>query len=60
MVFKIVTGIIDSIVSFKFISSHSVTRVNRFKLTQKHVHYNLIQSFHFLMEYLSGIVCLTM
>jgi len=28
-------------VSFKFIGSHSVTRGNRFKLTQKHVHYNL-------------------
>jgi len=41
MVFKIVTGIIDSIVSFKFISSHSMTRGNRYKLTQKHVHYNL-------------------
>jgi len=41
MVFKIVTGIIDSVASFKFISSHSVTRGNRYKLTQKHVHYNL-------------------
>jgi len=41
MVFKIVTGIIDSIVSFKFISSHSVTRGKRYKLTQKYVHYNL-------------------
>jgi len=44
MVFKIVTGIIDSMVlglSFKFIGSHSVTRGNRYKLTQKHVHYNL-------------------
>jgi len=41
MVFKVVTGIIDSIVSFKFISSHSVTRGNGYKLTQKHVHYNL-------------------
>jgi len=28
-------------VSCKFIGSHSVTRENRYKLTQKHVHYNL-------------------
>jgi len=28
-------------VSFKFIGSHSVTRGKRYKLTQKHVHYNL-------------------
>jgi len=41
MVFKIVTGIIDSIISFKFTSSHSVTRGNRYKLTQKYVQYNL-------------------
>jgi len=42
MVFKIVTGIIiDSMVSCKFIGSHSATRGNRYKLTQKHVHYNL-------------------
>jgi len=41
MVFKIVTGVIDSMVSFKFIGSHSVTRGNRYKLTQKPVHYNL-------------------
>jgi len=41
MVFKIVTGIMDSIVSFKFTSSHSVTRGNKYKLTQKYVHYNL-------------------
>jgi len=31
----------DSMVSYKFIGSHSVTRGNRYKLTQKHVHYNL-------------------
>jgi ribonuclease P/MRP protein subunit RPP40 len=42
MVFKIVTGIMDRIVSCNFISSHSVTRGNRYKLSQKHVHYNLI------------------
>jgi len=41
MVFKIVTGVIDSMVSCKFIGSHSVTRGNRYKLTQKHVQYNL-------------------
>jgi len=41
MVFKIVTGIIDSMVLFMFIGSHSVTRGNRYKLTQKHVQYNL-------------------
>ena len=41
MVFKIVTGIMESTVSCNFISSHSVTRGNRYKLTQKHVHYNL-------------------
>jgi len=28
-------------VSFMFIGSHAVTRGNRYKLTQKHVHYNL-------------------
>ena len=41
MVFKIVTGIMDGTVSCNFISSHFVTRGNRYKLTQKHVHYNL-------------------
>ena len=41
MLFKTVTGIIDSNVSCKFISSHSVTRGNIHKLAQKHVHYNL-------------------
>jgi len=41
MVFKIVTGVMDSMVSCKFIGSQSVTRGNRYKLTQKHVHYNL-------------------
>jgi len=41
MVFKIVTGVMDSMVSYKFIDPHSVTRGNRYKLTQKHVHYNL-------------------
>jgi len=41
MIFKIVTGTIDSMVSFKFIGSHSVTRGNRYQLTLKHVHYNL-------------------
>jgi len=39
--FKIVTGVMDSMGSYKFIGSHSVTRGNRHKLTQKHVHYNL-------------------
>ena len=41
MLFKIVTGIIDSTVSCNFTSSHSVTRGNRYRLAQKHVHYNL-------------------
>jgi len=41
MVFKIVTGVVDSMVSCKFIGSHSVTKDNLYKLTQKHVHYNL-------------------
>ena len=40
-VFKIVTGIIDRTVACTFINSHSVTRGNRFKLNQRHVHYNL-------------------
>ena len=35
MVFKIVTGVMDSMVSCCSISSHSVTRGNRYKLTQK-------------------------
>ena len=39
MVFKIVTGIMECTVSCNFISSHSVTRRNRYKLAQKH--YNL-------------------
>ena len=39
MVFKIVAGIMESTVSCNFISSHSVTRRNRYKLAQKH--YNL-------------------
>ena len=43
MVFKIVTGIMEGMVSCNFISSHSVTRGNRYKLTQKHVHYNITQ-----------------
>ena len=43
MVFKIVTSIMDSTVLCNFISSHSVTRENRYKLTQKHMHYNLIK-----------------
>jgi len=41
MVFKIVTGVLDSMVSCNSIGSHSVTRGNRYKLTQKHVQYNL-------------------
>ena len=41
MLFKIVTGIIDSTVSCNFTNSHSVTRGNKYKLAQKHVHYNL-------------------
>jgi len=41
MVFKIVTGVMDSKVLRKCIGSHSVTRENRCKLIQKHVHYNL-------------------
>ena len=39
MVFKILTGIMDSTASIIYV--HSVTRGNRYKLTQKHVHYNL-------------------
>jgi len=34
-------------VSFKFIGSHSVTRGNRYKLTQKQVHYNLTKFLFF-------------
>jgi len=41
MVFKIVTDVMDTMVSCNFIGSHSVTRGNRYKLRQKHVHYNL-------------------
>ena len=41
MVFKIVTGLIDSMVSCNFIKSLSVTRSSRHKLVQQHVHYNL-------------------
>jgi len=41
MVFKIVTGVMDSMVSRNFTGSHSVTTGNRYKLTQKHVYYNL-------------------
>jgi len=40
MVFKIVTGVMYSMVSYKFIGSHSATRGNRYKLTQTHVHDN--------------------
>ena len=60
MVFKIVTGIMDSTVSCNFISSHSATRGNRYKLTQKHVHNNLTK-FSFANRIVSfGIVCQTM
>jgi len=31
----------DSMVSCHFIGSHSVTRGNRYKLTQKHMNYSL-------------------
>jgi len=41
MFFKIVTGVVDSMVSCNFIGSHSLTKGNRYKLTQKHVQYNL-------------------
>jgi len=41
MDFKIVTSVMDSMVSCRFIGSHSVTRGNRYKLTQKHVDCNL-------------------
>jgi len=41
VVFKIVTGILDSMVSCNFDGSHSVTRGNRYKLIQKNVHNNL-------------------
>jgi hypothetical protein len=41
MVFKIVTALLDSMISRNFIGSHSVTRGNRYNLTPKHVHYNL-------------------
>ena len=41
LVVPTVTGIMQSTVSCNFISSHSVTRGNIYKLTQKHVHYNL-------------------
>jgi len=37
MDFKIVTGVMDSMASYKFVGSHSVTRGNRYKRTQKHV-----------------------
>jgi len=36
MVFKIVTGVMDSLVSCNFIDSHSVTRGNKDKLTRSH------------------------
>jgi len=36
MVFKIVTGVMDNMISYNFIGSHSVTSRNRYKLTQKH------------------------
>ena len=52
MVFKIVTGIMDSTGSCNFITSHSVTRGNRYKLTQKHVHYNLTK-FSFANRFVS-------
>ena len=41
MVFKIVTGIIDSTISCNFIKSNFVTRGNRYTLTQKYLYYNL-------------------
>jgi len=41
MVFKIVAGVMDSLLSCNFIGSHSVIRGNRYKLKQKHEHYNL-------------------
>jgi len=43
--FQLVTGVIDSTLSCNFIYSHSVTRGNRYKRTQKHVHYNLTKFF---------------
>lgn len=45
MAFKILTGVIDSTVSCNFVNSYSITRGNRYKLMQKHVHYNLIKFF---------------
>ena len=41
MVFKIITNKIDSSVSDDFIQSLSATRGNRYKIIQKHVHFNL-------------------
>jgi len=41
MVYKIVTDVMDSMVSCNFIGSHSVTKGNTYKLIHKHVHYNL-------------------
>ena len=40
-VFKIVTGIIDCTVACTITNSNSITRGNRYKLNQRHVHYNL-------------------
>jgi len=60
MVFKIVTGVMDSMVSYKFIGSHSVTRGNRYKPPQKHVHYNLTKFSFSNRLFLYGIVCLIM
>jgi len=34
VVFKVVTGVMDSMVSCKFIGSHSVTRGNKYKRTE--------------------------
>jgi len=49
VVFKIVTGVMDSIMSCNFTVSHSVTRRKRYKLTQKHAHNNLAK-FYFVIR----------
>jgi len=60
MVFKIVTGVMYSMVlglPCNFIGSHSLSRENRYKLTQKHEHFNLIK-FSFANRAVSILNCL--
>jgi len=43
----------DSMVSYKFIGSNSVSGGNRYKLTHKHVHYNLTK-----FSFSNRVVCI--